>query len=542
MHWIKKHKEVVVLTIFTIFFTLIALKSPAMLGHDTNFHLANIENLKQSITLANPLPLDKIVPNLSHGMGYGIYLFYPMMPHLIVAYFAKLLQLFSMGTDTALFLFYILSSVVSTIFIYIVSNKLFQKKSLAIFSAIVFLCMPYRIGTMTVRGALNETLIYLFLPMLILSFLYLKEKRWNLFYIFFISGWVGMIWSHLVMALYTALLFLPILLFLWNHRNEKEMIKHVTYATVLVSIIVLPGIITTFCQDGYLVFKEDYVTRIGLLKENTLGIQDYLIPKSNYDWDVPFFLPVVTILSLLYSLIQFFKNKKKDPFWITLWIELCLLFFFMSPYFTWEGCKNTLGMIQFPWRLLSIVAIISSILIPLGFQTQKKNVVPFISICLVFSMIPFLASLQNRPYEHGAIDLENGRGNILEYYPEEYLEYPSFFEIENNQIDILEGTGKVKVQSIAPHDIKFSINTKKTLILELPKIYYNGYRVKDEKGNMTMPSKSKHGLIEVEISKSGSYQLYYKDPAIVTFFKWVRAFGIIITLWIGTSKKIKFKI
>lgn len=236
MKYIKKHKEVFLLVLITSFVMIWMMSDPHLLGHDTKFHLANIENLKNSISWNNLFPVDAIVSNLSFDMGYGLYLFYPIMPHLLVAYLAKFLSLFLIDTYTTLSIFYVLISIGSVLLIYQLSKKLSGNRLIAFFSGLIFLLIPYRIGTMTVRGSLNESMISLFVPMILLSILAWKEKNWKQFYIFFVVGWIGLIWSHMTMALYTLIFVLPFLYYIRNDLKDKTALKRGILAVLIVTV------------------------------------------------------------------------------------------------------------------------------------------------------------------------------------------------------------------------------------------------------------------------------------------------------------------
>lgn len=523
MKYIKKHKEVFLLVLITSFVMIWMMSDPHLLGHDTKFHLANIENLKNSISWNNLFPVDAIVSNLSFDMGYGLYLFYPIMPHLLVAYLAKFLSLFSVDTYTTLSIFYVLISIGSVLLIYQLSKKLSGNRLIAFFSGLIFLLIPYRIGTMTVRGSLNESMISLFVPMILLSILAWKEKNWKQFYIFFVVGWIGLIWSHMTMALYTLIFVLPFLYYIRNDLKDKTALKRGILAVLIVTVVVIPGIVQTFLQDGYLVFYDGYMTRLSLLQENFLSWKDYLFMKSNYDWTVPYFIPIALILALSVSLFTYLKSKNKDTYLNILWIWIPVFIFMMSPCFPWEILPKSLWMIQFPWRLLGLLSIVIVLLAPLMLQNKKMNKLFFLFfVVLLIQAIPFLQMLRNRPYRINTINIDDGRGNIVEYYPEEYLEYQSFFEIEDQSISIVSGQAEVEILSNQTHDMRIKVEVENDVTLELPKIYYNGYVIEDENNHRTKVERSKHGRVEVTISKSGIYHIYYRDLPIVTVLKIVR--------------------
>ncbi len=527
MKYIKKHKEVILLVLISSLVMIWVMGDTHLLGHDTRFHLANIENLKNSISWNNLFPTDAIVSNLSFDMGYGLYLFYPIMPHLLVAYLAKFLSFFTVDTYTSLSIFYIFIMIASVLLIYQLSKKLSKNCLVAFFSGLIFLLMPYRIGTMAVRGSLNESMISLFVPMILLSILAWKEKNWKNFYLLFIVGWIGLLWSHMTMALYTVIFVLPFLYYMKDELKDKIALKHGILAILAVTVVVIPGIVQTFSQSGYLVFYDGYMTRLSLLEENFLSWKDYLFMNTNYDWTVPYFIPIALLLSLIVSFYTYLKQKK-DTYLTILWIWIPVFILMMSSFFPWEILPKSLWMIQFPWRLLGLLSIVIALLTPLMLQNKKLNKLFLLFFVVLFiQMIPFLQMLKDRPYHIDKIDIDDGRGNIVEYYPEEYLEYPSFFEIDDQSISIVDGDAVVEILSNRTHDLKIKVKTDDIVTLELPKIYYNGYVIEDESNHKEYVGRSKHGRIEVTIKKSGTYHIYYRDLPIVTTLKIVRIIACI---------------
>lgn len=281
------------------------------------------------------------------------------------------------------------------------------------------------------------------------------------------------------------------------------------------------------------------MTRLSLLQENFLSWKDYLFMKSNYDWTVPYFIPIALILALGVSLFTYLKSKNKDTYLNILWIWIPVFIFMMSPCFPWEILPKFLWMIQFPWRLLGLLSIVFVLLTPLMLQNKKLNKLFFLFLLvLLIQAIPFLQMLRNRPYRINTIHIDDGRGNIVEYYPEEYLEYQSFFEIEDQSISIVSGQAEVQILSNQTHDMRIKVETEDVTTLELPKIYYNGYVIEDDNNQRTKAVRSKHGRVEVTISRSGTYHIYYRDLPIVTALKRVRlvvGMGLLlyfaITLW-----------
>ena len=77
--WILLIFFVTVIILFPLFY------NDRLYGHDTIFHSGNIIYLSKTISMANLL-VDRIIKLNTNPFGYGTWLFYPKLPHLLGAY------------------------------------------------------------------------------------------------------------------------------------------------------------------------------------------------------------------------------------------------------------------------------------------------------------------------------------------------------------------------------------------------------------------------------------------------------------------------
>ena len=74
----KKNIYIIAIILITIILIGYIYLDNTKQAHDLPFHLANVENL-----IKNDLKADLIMPNIGNDLGYGLYIFYPKLPHLI---------------------------------------------------------------------------------------------------------------------------------------------------------------------------------------------------------------------------------------------------------------------------------------------------------------------------------------------------------------------------------------------------------------------------------------------------------------------------
>ena len=291
-------------------------------AHDLPFHLANIDNI-----VSNNLKITPIMPNLAYGLGYGIYIFYPVLSHFFYAVIASVLSVFGVKTVSSILVTNVIVSVISSLTMYFAVSEITKNKKWAFVSALIYMLFPYRLGTITVRMALAENFISIFIPVVLLSIYYLFNDEKKKFYISFIIGYTGAILSHYVMSVYFTVFVFLILLF-----NIKKLFKNKRILTLLIATI-------------------------------AVCVLEFVIPTEEYNWTIPYYTYVPVVIFCVFSAYVGVKNMKKDGLGVILLIGLivlCVVAICCMP--LWKMLPDFVYNIQFPWRLLIIFATLLSII------------------------------------------------------------------------------------------------------------------------------------------------------------------------------------
>ena len=98
------------IVIFSIISMLPLLCNTHRLGHDTNFHTSNATVIESYISLNDPFPA-LISPRIANNLGYGINLFYPSLPHTILAYTYRIGKIFNPSILDSLAVLYTLITI-----------------------------------------------------------------------------------------------------------------------------------------------------------------------------------------------------------------------------------------------------------------------------------------------------------------------------------------------------------------------------------------------------------------------------------------------
>lgn len=508
----KIYTYLIIITISVLSVLPLLVKSNIW-GHDTNFHLANISDITNSISINNPLP--KICTNIGNGLGYATHLFYAPLPHYIGGYLNLLFKNLNLGVDNCLTFIYLIVSILSGIVMFKYAYELSKNNYVAIISSIIYILMPYRIGDMVIRSSMNEVFIFLFLPMILLSLNRLINNKKYL--LLFVIGYTGLILSHLVMALYTTLFIIIWLIIFYKDILKKDTIIKLIKASLLVTIFVMPFIILLLSQKingNYMVFVDGYMSNIDYVTSFGITVKNFLIPLNDYSWEVPQFINLLVIISSIISIYFYFKNKVKDKN-ITYLITLLTICFIMClNIFPWKLLPKTLYMIQFPWRLQTYIALSISIISPLWIKQLSdkkiKTVAIIFCILLVIIQIPFTKSTMSYKYLlNDEIDYNLGMGHSKEYLPVNSYKNLEYFNTKEKTIKCNNCNYIIKENN--SKKMVFEITSTDKQIIELPRLYYTGYELRDKNNRQVKFYENSNGLIEF-VGSNNKYTLIYKGP------------------------------
>lgn len=526
-------------------------------GHDSQFHVSLISDIAENISLTNPFP--KITSNVANGIGYGTHLFYPPLPHYFSGYLHLLMQNVGFSASDTLALTYFIISLLSSYVIFKLSFTLSKKKSIALLSSIIFLLMPYRISNIITRSAFNEVFVFLFFSLILLSLEnLLNDKK---FLTLFVIGFTGMFLSHLPLSLFGCLFILIWGLLHIKKLLNKDKIKNILIGILLVSVMVLPYfslLLSQLINGNYLVFQKDYISSFDTIEYFKIPFISLFIPvdpifKSNpeffglelktYDWEVMYFINTFVLISLALTIL-FKKIKKNNIYYIILTI---ITIFMCTNISVWKCLPSVFWLLQFPWRLEVFLTIALSIISPLWISKFKNNIpkgkiVNIFIIVLLLSSIPLIQSLSRYTFVYEEFDYNAGMGHSKEYLPvtasENYYNNIDSSKIKYNGYY----TDYSNINYIDANTLTFNVTSEeKETIIEIPRLYYAGYKLTDNKNRNIDFYENENGMIEF-IANNGTFQLKYVGPLIYRLLVILRNIFIILILVQFIIKNLKLTV
>ena len=490
-------------------------------GNDSNFHISNIfsiyTGMKQG-TISNVLPI------IAHNFGYATRIFYPRLAHFSTALVTLILNgKVIWGLKIIHFIVFFLSAVM----MYKLVNKVFKSKFSALISAIFYLLFPYMITEVFVRDAVAESFIFIFMPMILLGLYELFHGDKKYFYLWFTLGYVGIMNSHLVLAVYfTLFVFIYLLL---NIKNvfDKSNLRALITSSILILLLTATFTIPMLQHKSlniYTVFADEGMANKGSVAGSTLRLRDFFIQEPCVAYsDITYYLNLLgfalAVLAIIMNKKIFLENDQKNFFKFIL-IATIICTFLMSKICPWVIFPKTLIMIQFAWRLEAILLFLLSILAGSVFkdiESKKIRVISLIAILLFNGLTVYKAYdfdiLVERKLED--IDISSyGTGWQREYLPMNTQNNLDYYDSRSEDVLVKDGDATISVQENNVPSLKAEIkDCQGEATIELPRIYYLGYEaILEENGNkekleLYMNDK---GFLETKINSNGTLILKYK--------------------------------
>lgn len=525
MKKILKEKYIIIIFLVTSILFYRLFITPRYYGHDTIFHTANIIELSKTINITNILG-SKIITFPTNKFGYGTWLFYPKLPHLLGAYLYKIFK----NVYTSMDIVYYITSFLSAITVFFLSKKIFKSNKVALLSAIIYLSAPYHICEIYIRDAFAENFMFLAAPLIFLGLYNLLDNNYKNFYIFFILGYVIGMYSHLVSMVFCTIFVALFLLYYHKKIFKKEKIKAFIISTLIVIGLTLPFLITVIeykSLNAYTVFLSETFTNRYSLMARTVEFKDLYKGKPIYDSIMPYF-NLMTIVFTIITTFQVVLNKTKyKKELVSMLIYIIIIINLVCSKKIWENVPEIFLMLQFPWRLIVFLSMFVAIYAPTCILKSDKIPMPKNLKKIIYSLIICLILIEGvtnvRYYsdiclsEDYILSQKTVMGYQLEYLPlvaqKKYLSgYRSKIYMELREDGIITDNKQVKIKinedNFPNMSFKVTNLTEKTTI-ELPRIYYLGYVLTDESGNKIKLKLNKHGFLEATISKNGNYKLYH---------------------------------
>ncbi len=475
-----------------IFLISLAIISPIianyMLGHDSAFHISNVQAIKMAIRTNNWF-FPKILPVIANNFGYATPLFYGPLPHSITVFISEIIGLVrNISILHVMSFVHFLTLCFSGIFMFQYSRKITKNNYISLLSSVIYITFPYHLSEIFVRDAYAESITFVFIP-LIFNGLYelFYNKNNKKFYLHFIIGVCGLILSHTITTLFTAIIVLIYLLINYKKTFTRDIMKSLCISLMFILSITsfyLFPLLEQKLMGNYHVFNANSMATNDSIINQALTPR-LLLPFANSKSadGIQFFIFIPVICLFIYSIFAFPKVKTNQKgLYLFFIITGCILLFMTTRMFPWKIMPSLLKYIQFPWRLLVFISFFISASCTLCLKLYNDTLIKILSIVFIALILGSSINSVNLEritnYTPDNIDISTfGIGATNEYFPESVIKNFDYYKNRNDEIKVISGDQNAVINVIAKDTpyIKFNVECSEYTIFELPLLYYYGY-------------------------------------------------------------------
>lgn len=498
-----------------------ALLVPGFYGASDDLHIAWLQQMDKIIKMGQIPP--RFVPDLSFGFGYPLFNFVFPLPF----YIGEIFHILGLTLVDSIKGVFFISIPLSGIFMYLLLRE-FTKNRFAFIGAMLYVYAPYRAVDIYIRGAIGEAFVFVFLPLIILSIIKIKNsKGWK---------WIGLgamavaslVLSHNI----TAYMFFPFvalfffLQFFTTVERWSFFLKSILmfFLGILGSLYFwLPALLesSNFKYDTVFNFSDHFPT-----------IKQLITPYWGYGGSVAgpgdgisFFLGggnllVIVIAGLLFILKWKEVSKQNKALLIWAFGALVTAFFLMNyrSTFIWNNLP-LLPYFQFPWRFLILVTFFIPLLVVILEKLKYKKVFYIIVLALIifptwifFRPQDFLGR-QDDYYLNRYIPTPFASSEYLKIQ-EEYLRLPKATEKrpDRNFPLLFPEDGLKRLNKVNDLKLVFEFQLEKERLINLSKYYFSGWQATIDGKSVEVFAGKPYGQVSI-LMPAGSHkaEIYFRE-------------------------------
>lgn len=473
-------------------------------------HVCRLIGTYKTISSGEFLPM--IMPDFCNNFGYSWNIFYSPL----TAYAPLIFKIFNLSFVNCLKMFMLAITIISGIAMYKFVDKVTKNKKIATLSAILYVLAPYRITDMYIRVAIAELASFIFIP-IIFNGLYtiLNEKKHS-----FLLAWgtIGLVLTHTVITLYTAILCFVYLLVFIKKLKDKTVLKALALnllIIILVTSFYWVGLLQHYFATSYEVFIPGRM-EVGNKLED-FKTQFYQLFYTKQEQHMIYAIGLVTVIGLIITPIAWKKIQKEYKRTYVLFLLLGIILTFMTlTFFPFEKLPGTLKMLQFTFRLFEFTSFFFAFIVGINYGILIKDFKTFDVMILgtiaILLLVPYKEKI-NYKMERNEQDLIQGirvtehTGRVhagmasMEYLPSKAFKVLNSYIANREDIPIILNNTSAQISNYNKSGTNMYFEISKVeaeTSIELPYIYYLGYRI-NVNGQEIKYSESDNGFVLINI-------------------------------------------
>ena len=541
-----KKKEIINYILIIIASIIISIplanKSLNIYRDDGIQHICRIIGTEQ--TLADKQFLPMIMSNLCNNFGYSWNIFYSPL----TAYMSVMFRIFNFSYVNCLKLCMFVIVLLSGLTMYKLTLRITKNKKLATLASIIYILAPYRITDMYIRTALAELASFIFIP-IVFEGLYIivneEKKSYKL-----ALGAAGLILTHQVIAMYTAIICFVYLIVFFKKLKSKTVLKNIgvnlSFCLLMTSFYWV-GLLQHYFSTSYEVFVPGRMEREELLIFYKAKFSQLFITSS--EQTMIYAIGLLSVIGLVLTPIAYKKipeeYKKTYMFFLIAGIVLIGMTLKIFPF---EKLPQALTMLQFTFRLFTFTSFFFAFVVATNFAILIKNfktldIVVLLTISILL-LVPYKSKLDFNLQENeerliNGVRVTENTGRVhagmasMEYLPTKAFKNLKYIANRKDEVIVLDNNEAVisdYTKQSSNMNCKIS-NINKETTIELPYIYYLGYRVYADGQEITY-TESDNGFIQINIAKDSQIKVKYlgTNEMLISYAVSIISFATIIVL------------
>lgn len=505
-------------------------------------HICRIIGTEQ--TLADKQFLPMIMSNLCNNFGYSWNIFYSPL----TAYMSVVLRIFNFSYVNCLKLCMFVIVVLSGLTMYKLTLRITKNKKLATLASIIYILAPYRITDMYIRTALAELASFIFIP-IVFEGLYIivneEKKSYKL-----ALGAAGLILTHQVIAMYTAIICFAYLIVFFKKLKSKTVLKNIgvnlSFCLLMTSFYWV-GLLQHYFSTSYEVFVPGRMEREEVLIFYKAKFSQLFITSS--EQTMIYAIGLLSVIGLVLTPIAYKKvpeeYKKTYMFFLITGIVLIGMTLKIFPF---EKLPQALTILQFTFRLFTFTSFFFAFVVATNFAILIKDfktldIVVLLTISILL-LVPYKSKLDfnlkdNEERLINGVRITENTGRVhagmasMEYLPTKAFKNLKYIANRKDEVIVLDNDEAVisdYTKQASNMNCKIS-NINKETTIELPYIYYLGYRVYAN-GQEIKYTESDNGFIQINIAKDSQIKVKYlgTNEMLISYAVSIISFATIIVL------------
>lgn len=512
-----KVKNILVLLIVALIMCIPMLKDNLDIYYDDGIqHIArafgSFEAMSKGVTFGN------IIPNFSNGFGYSWNLFYGAFTTVGIIIFKMITGSYIIGYKLFAFVCLLLSG----IFMYKFVKDVSDNTNVGLLAGALYMMAPYHLTDLYVRNAIAEFASFMFIPLVFLGLYNIVQKEGKSWYLSL--GAIGLIFTHNISTLYTAILGLIYLLVHIKALKDKETWKllgiNVLFIIMITLCLTLPMLEARFSAD-YRVYEDEAMATKESVLEQRLPIKRIFVTGAGDSFAFELGPYIIIMLAFSYMTIRIMKPEFRKDYLFFLIAGLVTLLM-STKLFPWQFMPKFLYIIQFPWRCMEFASFFLSIVCAINMGAVIKNykfkdaiIIIVIATVYVMALHGFVRYTDEvSPIEDWYIGQVSGMNNECiagmgraEYLPTKAFENRFYVATREDKIYALKGKAVVEQEQKDGLTMSAKIETfGEDVELELPYIYYPGYEVRAD-GEILKTYETENGFLGCDLPSGDTLTL-----------------------------------